>query len=192
MRSVSVRFGNVLGSSGSVVPILQEQLRNGRALTITHPDMKRFFMTTREAVSLVLQAFVIGEHGDTLILDMGTPVSIVELARTLIRLSGKREDQVEIQFTGLRPGEKLIEELFYPDEQVRETICPRIKKVRHSFDRWHELDTHLRELRGTLYIDGANPIRAKMKEIIPQYSYCQEAQTLGREGTEPQRAAVGA
>lgn len=196
MRSVSVRFGNVLGSSGSVVPILQEQLRNGRALTITHPDMKRFFMTTGEAVSLVLQAFAIGEHGDTLILDMGTPVSIVELARTLIRLSGKREDQVEIQFTGLRPGEKLIEELFYPEEQVCETICPRIKKVKHSFDRWHELDVHLHELRGTLYIDGANPIRAKIKEIIPEYSYWEPphpvVQEIAKEVARPRRAVVGA
>jgi FlaA1/EpsC-like NDP-sugar epimerase len=129
MRCVTVRFGNVLGSSGSVIPVLQEQLRNGRALTITHPEMKRFFMTTREAVSLVLQAFAIGNHGDTLVLDMGTPVSILELARTLIQLSGKREDEVEIKFTGLRPGEKMMEELFYPEESVCQTSCPKIKKA---------------------------------------------------------------
>jgi FlaA1/EpsC-like NDP-sugar epimerase len=191
MRSVSVRFGNVLGSSGSVVPVLQEQLQNGTPLTLTHPDMKRFFMTTQEAVSLVLQAFAIGQHGDTLILDMGTPVSIVALARTLIQLSGKRDDQVDIKFTGLRPGEKLVEELFYPGEVVCETSCPRIKKVRNSFHRWAELEAHLDELRGTLYIDGANPIRAKIKQIVPEYSYFVETYTYQQESREPRSATIG-
>ena len=171
MRSVAVRFGNVLGSSGSVVPVLQEQLRSGKALTITHPEMKRFFMTIHEAVSLVLQASVIGDHGDTMVLDMGEPVSIVELARALIQLSGRKEEEVEIRFTGLRPGEKLVEDLFYADEKVFETSCSKIKKARSSFRRWEELETQLDALRGSLYVDGANPIRAQIKKIVPEYVY---------------------
>ena len=192
MRSVAVRFGNVLGSSGSVIPVLQEQLRNGKRLTVTHPEMKRFFMTTREAVSLVLQAFAIGSHGDTLVLDMGKPVKIVDLARTLIQLSGSRTDEVEIEFTGLRPGEKLIEELFYDDEAVHETSCPKIKKAHHASGAWSDLETQLDELRATLYIDGANPIRSKIKQIIPEYSYCLEMQHSSEDAPEPRSAAMGA
>lgn len=191
MRSVAVRFGNVLGSSGSVIPVLEEQLRNGKALTVTHPEMKRFFMTIREAVSLVLQAFSIGDHGDTLVLDMGEPVRIVDLAKTLIQLSGKREDEVEMIFTGLRPGEKLIEELFYPDEAVCETSCPKIKKARHPLYSWSELESHLDDLRGTLYIDGAKPIRAKIKEIIPEYS-CWLETMPDPDHVDQQRTAMGA
>src|SRR5262249_30074422 len=113
MRCVSVRFGNVLGSNGSVVPIFQEQLRQGLPLTITHPEIRRYFMTTREAVSLVLQASTIGLDGDILVLEMGTAIRIVDMAKTLVRLSGKSEASVKFQFTGLRDGEKLKEELFY-------------------------------------------------------------------------------
>src|SRR5439155_20186087 len=118
MRCASVRFGNVLGSSGSVIPVLKEQLRKHQPLTITHPEIKRFFMVTPEAVALVLQAFAIGDHGDILVLDMGEPVRILDLARSLIRLSGKSEEDVEIQFTGLREGEELNDELFYEYENV--------------------------------------------------------------------------
>ena len=192
MRSVAVRFGNVLGSSGSVIPVLQEQLRNGKPLTVTHPEMKRFFMTTREAVSLVLQAFTMGEHGDTLVLDMGEPVKIVDLARTLIQLSGSKSDEVEIAFTGLRPGEKLIEELFYSEETICETSCPKIKKARLTTREWSELEAQLDELRGTLYLDGASPIRAKIKQIIPGYSYCHETHALEHQRIEPRKAAMGA
>lgn len=193
MRCVAVRFGNVLGSCGSVIPVLQEQLRNGRPLTITHPEMKRFFMTIREAVSLVLQAFAIGDQGDVLVLDMGTPVSILELARTLIQLSGKKEDEVEIEFTGVRPGEKLFEELFYPEEVVRDTSCPKIKKARNVLCGWAELETRLDDLRATLYVDGAAPIRAKIKQIIPEYSYYPaEVCPFPEENREPRKSAMGA
>jgi FlaA1/EpsC-like NDP-sugar epimerase len=191
MRAVSVRFGNVLGSSGSVIPVLQEQLRSGRPLTITHPDMKRFFMTTREAVSLVLQASAIGEHGETLVLDMGEPVKILDLARTLIKLSGKREEDVEIQFGGLRPGEKLIEELFYACEIVSETCCPKIKRVSGSQGNWAVLVSHLDELRGTLYVDGASPIRAKIKQIVPEYFYSSDPDS-SVPFAEIRKAAIGA
>jgi FlaA1/EpsC-like NDP-sugar epimerase len=193
MRCVAVRFGNVLGSCGSVIPVLQEQLRNGTPLTITHPEMKRFFMTIREAVSLVLQAFAIGDQGDVLVLDMGTPVTILELARTLIRLSGKKEDEVEIQFTGVRPGEKLFEELFYPEEVVRDTSCPKIKKARNVVCGWGELEAQLDDLRATLYVDGASPIRAKIKQIIPEYSYYSaEVCLFTGENQELRKSAMGA
>jgi FlaA1/EpsC-like NDP-sugar epimerase len=176
MRCVSVRFGNVLGSSGSIVPILKEQLREGKPLTITHPDIRRFFMTTHEAVSLVLQSFTIGGHGDILVLEMGTPVSILEMARTLIRLSGKSEESVQIQFTGLRDGEKLEEELFYETERVSATTSEKIKRTTSGRHVWLELQRALEELRTTLTLDGAAPIRAKIKEIVPEYSFIENLQ----------------
>jgi FlaA1/EpsC-like NDP-sugar epimerase len=171
MRCVSVRFGNVLGSNGSVIPVLQQQLQNHQPLTITHPDIKRFFMITPEAVALVLQAFAIGNHGDILVLDMGESVRILDLARSLIRLSGKSERDVEIKFTGLREGEKLNEELFYGHEKVVPTSCERIKRTSGVLRSWPELSRQLDELRASMSIDGAAPVRSKLKEIVPGYSF---------------------
>jgi FlaA1/EpsC-like NDP-sugar epimerase len=171
MRCVSVRFGNVLGSSGSVIPVLKQQLRNHQPLTITHPDIKRFFMITREAVALVLQAFTIGNHGDILVLDMGEPIRILDLARNLIRLTGKFEHEIEIQFTGLREGEKLVEELFYRDEKVFHTSCDKIRRTSGPLKDWTGLSHQLEELRASMSVDGAAPIRAKIKEIVPEYFF---------------------
>lgn len=171
MRCVSVRFGNVLGSNGSVIPVLTQQLHNHEPLTVTHPEIKRFFMITREAVALVLQAFVIGKHGDILVLDMGEPVRIVDLARTFIRLSGKSEHDVQILFTGLREGEKLNEELFYEHEEVIPTSCEKIKRTSGALKDWSFLCRQLDELRASITVDGAAPIRAKIKEIVPEYSF---------------------
>jgi FlaA1/EpsC-like NDP-sugar epimerase len=193
LRCVAVRFGNVLFSSGSVVPVLQEQIRSNRPLTITHPDIDRFFMTTREAVSLVLQAFTIGNHGDTLVLDMGTPVKIADLARTLIRLAGKTEQQVEIKFTGLREGEKLTEELFYSMEEVCATSFSKIKKASNR-KQLNNLAILLDQLRNAMYVDGAATLRAQIKKIVPEYSspsHIQPAEFSSADNSEKWAAAVG-
>ena len=122
-------FGNVLGSAGSVLPIFEGQLENGEPITITHPDMTRYFMTMEEAGWLILDAAAIGKPGDLFVLDMGDPVRIVDMARDLIRLTGRRDDSIPIRFTGLRPGEKLHERLFYETETVQATSVDKILRV---------------------------------------------------------------
>ena len=129
---VAVRFGNVLGSAGSVLPIFQSQLENGEAITVTHPEMSRYFMTIQEAGWLILDAAAIGRPGDLFVLDMGEPVKIVDMVQDLIRLSGRDVDSVPIRFTGLRPGEKLHERLYYETEQVVQTDVDKIFRVMDS------------------------------------------------------------
>jgi FlaA1/EpsC-like NDP-sugar epimerase len=129
---VAVRFGNVLGSAGSVLPIFQGQLENGEPITITHPEMSRYFMTIQEAGWLILDAAAIGNPGDLFVLDMGEPVKIVDMVRDLIRLAGRDADSVPIRFTGLRPGEKLHEKLYYETETVQATDVEKIIRVVNS------------------------------------------------------------
>ena len=175
MRRVSVRFGNVLGSQGSVIPVFQEQIRKQGIVTVTHPDITRFFMTIPEAVSLVLQAFTIGKHGEILVLEMGQPIKIVDVARTLVRLCGKSEDDVEIVFTGLRKGEKLHEELFYASESAFRTDVEKIFCTSSKLMSWPVLHEHLRELEGMVYASTDTMIREKLKQIVPEYRYVEEA-----------------
>ncbi|MFI5259385.1 MAG: polysaccharide biosynthesis protein [Candidatus Limnocylindrales bacterium] len=126
---VSVRFGNVLGSNGSVVPIFQDQLENGEPLTITHPDMTRYFMTIPEAAWLILDAAAIGTNGDLFVLDMGEPVKILDLARDLVRLAGRDPESQPMEMVGLRPGEKLHEQLFYDAEEVEPTVNAKVLRA---------------------------------------------------------------
>jgi FlaA1/EpsC-like NDP-sugar epimerase len=167
-----VRFGNVLGSSGSVVPIFSEQIRKGGPITVTHPEIKRFFMTIPEAVQLVLQASVRGQGGDVFVLDMGEQIRVSDLARNMILLSGQRPGQdIKIVYTGLRPGEKLYEELFDGAEQVEATSHDKIKRaIRQQRLGGHQLLAHLADLE-ILCQHAANDasIVEKLKQIIPNY-----------------------
>ncbi len=176
MRCLAVRFGNVLGSQGSVIPVFQEQIRTRRCITVTHPEMTRYFITIPEAVSLILQAFTVGEQGDILVLKMGRPVRILDLAKTLIRMSGKEESEIEIVYSGMRPGEKLHEELFYDSEVRLPTPLAEVMRAQDNLPAWLVLSCRLRELQ--VLADSKNPdlIRAKIKQIIPTYQWEPEVQ----------------
>jgi FlaA1/EpsC-like NDP-sugar epimerase len=181
LRCVSARFGNVLGSNGSVIPLFQKQIRQNQPITITHPEITRFFMTISEAVSLVLQAFAIGRNGDILVLDMGEPVRVTDLARTLARLSGKSDH--EFKFIGLRPGEKLFEELFYADEAVFPSACAKIARTESSKLAWPALMRLLDELHLAVSIGERASILANLRQIVPQFTYpgCEIGCEISRE-----------
>ena len=167
---VSVRFGNVLGSRGSVVPLFNWQISWGGPLTVTDPDVARYFMTVPEAVQLVIQAAVLGETGSILVLDMGDPVRIVDLAQDLIRLSGlKLGEDIDLIFVGLRPGEKLREELFSPDEEASRTRHASIFVVKPREIDHDKLYAHIEDLEKLAeQADGAG-IKRKLQEIVPEY-----------------------
>ena len=167
-RFMAVRFGNVLGSSGSVIPKFKEQIARGGPVTVTHPDIIRYFMTIPEAARLVLQAAAIGDTGQVMVLDMGKPIRIVDLARQLIRLSGHTIDEIPIQFTGLRPGEKLFEELMASADATLPTANPRILLARIS-DTGQSLPTLLSEIAGLGSADGDAAVRALLLAQVPEY-----------------------
>ena len=164
-RFCMVRFGNVLGSSGSVIPLFEQQIAAGEAVTITHPEITRFFMTIPEAAELVLQAGAMGQGGDVFVLDMGEPVKIMDLARKMIKLSGKnikndtgKDNDIEIKITGLRPGEKLYEEVLIGDN-VQGTAHPRIMTANEKMLSWNELQRLLTELKHACNERNAEQIR---------------------------------
>ena len=164
---VTTRFGNVLGSNGSVIPIFQEQIKKGGPITVTHPDIIRFFMLIPEACKLVIEAGTMGKGGEIYVFDMGEPVKIVDLAKRMIQFSGAKD--IEIKFTGLRDGEKLYEEVLNDKEITLPTFHPKIKvaKVRE-----YEFDMVKSEI--SALVDGVSEeddmqIVAKMKKIVPEF-----------------------
>ncbi len=175
-RFITVRFGNVLGSTGSVVPRFQEQLAKGGPITVTHPDITRYFMTVREAVELVLQASALGAHpgdqrGKVLVLDMGQPVKIADLARQMIRLAGHKPDEdIRIIYTGLRPGEKLHEELFSAEEELMPSAADGVKLAKSHTIELSQLQKALADLAASLLAGGAeNKALQQLAILVPEF-----------------------
>ena len=166
-RFMAVRFGNVLGSSGSVIPKFKEQIARGGPITVTHPDIIRYFMTIPEAARLVIQAAAIGESGQVLVLDMGEPVKIVDLARDMIKLSGRSIDDIRIVFTGLRPGEKLFEELLADADATLATVVPQLRVARLE-SRGTPVGDLLRRVADAAAL-GDGEVRDLLMHVVPEY-----------------------
>lgn len=175
-KFMAVRFGNVLGSRGSVVPIFMKQIRNGGPLTITHKDIVRYFMTIPEAVLLVMQSGMMGEGGEVFVLDMGEPVRIDDMARQLIRLHGLEPDRdIEIEYTGLRPGEKMFEELLKSEERVESTSHKLITKAICTREiTTDELQIFVDQLLNTVKNGSTTDLRSSLRNIVPNYSFKKE------------------
>ncbi len=168
-RFVAVRFGNVLGSNASVVPIFKQQVSNGGPVTVTHPEVERYFMSVSEAAGLILQAASIGTGGETFLLDMGEPVKIVALAETLVTLSGRKPyDEIDIVFTGLRPGEKLTEELKFDEETTRFTGYEKLLVLENGHPVSGVLEDVEDFLRALPDLDGEQ-VKARLSALVPQY-----------------------
>jgi FlaA1/EpsC-like NDP-sugar epimerase len=169
-KFMAVRFGNVIGSSGSVIPLFQQQLARGGPLTVTHPAVTRYFMSIPEAAQLILQAGTMGEGGEIFILDMGKPIKVVELARDLIRLHGLEPDRdIPIEFIGLRPGEKLYEELITEGEGIVPTGHKKIMVLRGTVEDRDRLRQNIEEMSKVSQIGENDAIRKKLQDIVPEY-----------------------
>ena len=178
-RFMSVRFGNVIGSSGSVIPFFRKQIEKGGPVTVTHREVTRFFMTIPEAAQLILQAGAMGEGGEIFILDMGTPIKIVDLANDLIRLSGFEPGRdIEIRFTGLRPGEKLYEELITEGEGIATTPHEKILVLKGNSIHRDALLAKISELGPLAAKQDAQKIKERLKEIVPEYQISLENSSL--------------
>jgi len=191
-KFITVRFGNVLGSVGSVVPLFKEQIRRGGPVTITHPDMQRYFMTIPEASQLVLQAATLGKGGEVFVLDMGKPVKIVDLATDMIRLSGKEVDQdIQIEFTGLRPGEKLYEELLYDTEELSDAGHEKIFLSRAHHVELDWLEDNIEKLLAACEVQDEKTARSLLEALVPQYRPAENGDQATESSSEqPQKASA--
>lgn len=170
MQFITVRFGNVLGSIGSVVPLFKKQIEMGGPVTVTHPDMTRFFMTIPEATQLILQASVMGVGGEIFVLDMGEPVKIKYLAEQMIHLAGLVPDKdIAIQYIGLRPGEKLYEELFHAAELLKETAHEKIMQAQYRQIEWQLLASCLARIEKACGENDETTLQACLKQLVPEY-----------------------
>jgi FlaA1/EpsC-like NDP-sugar epimerase len=168
---VSVRFGNVLGSQGSVVPTFVRQIKSGGPVTVTHPDMRRYFMTIPEAVQLVLQAGAMGSGGELFMLDMGEPVRVLDLARDMIRLSGFQEGiDINIEFTGVRPGEKLYEEMFFSHEVAEPTTHPKILRAKSGVEQYRTDETINELVELALGGGDEKTLRHRLRLLVPDFA----------------------
>jgi FlaA1/EpsC-like NDP-sugar epimerase len=169
-KFIATRFGNVLGSNGSVIPLFKKQIERGGPVTVTHPDITRYFMTIPEACELVLEAATMGEGGEVFVFDMGESVKIINLAKKMITLSGMRVDRdIEIKFTGLRPGEKLYEELLSTDENTLPTHHPKILIAKVNVPSYSYMDIQMNLMQEVLEVGNNNELVSKIKEVIPEY-----------------------
>jgi FlaA1/EpsC-like NDP-sugar epimerase len=167
---ITTRFGNVLGSNGSVIPLFNKQIADGGPVTITHPDITRFFMTIPEACQLVLEAGFIGNGGQIYVFDMGEPVKVLDVATNLIRLSGLEPyKDIKIKFIGLRPGEKLYEELFSEDEPMVPTHNPKISIAKIADSDFETIYFKIDKILGALYELSEKQVIEEMQEIVPGY-----------------------
>jgi FlaA1/EpsC-like NDP-sugar epimerase len=171
-KLVTVRFGNVLNSMGSVIPLFRKQIANDGPITITHPDMKRFFMTIPEAVKLILESSLMGSGNEIFILDMGEPVRLIDIAKRLIRLSGKNNKDITIKYTGIRPGEKLEEELWNEGETPQRTSHKKIMAAKGThINKWDQMKKHIEELESYAIQGQRKEICKKLKDIIPNFDH---------------------
>jgi FlaA1/EpsC-like NDP-sugar epimerase len=169
-KFIATRFGNVLGSNGSVIPLFKKQIERGGPVTVTHPEITRYFMTIPEACELVLEAATMGEGGEVFVFDMGESVKIINLAKKMITLSGLRVDRdIEIKFTGLRPGEKLFEELLNTDENTLATHHPKILVAKVNTPTFAYMEIQVSQMLKLLEGGNNNDLVAKIKEVIPEY-----------------------
>jgi FlaA1/EpsC-like NDP-sugar epimerase len=170
MRFAAVRFGNVLGSSGSVIPIFKKQIAEGGPVTVTHPEVTRYFMTVHEAVGLVIQSATFCQGGEIFVLDMGEQMKILDMARQMITLSGLRpEEDIEIRYIGLRPGEKLYEELWHNGERLEKTSHPKIRALVSTPPNARLLKAHFEEIETSVLGMPEAELKAWIERIVPEY-----------------------